>query len=438
MRSFLLAITVGIPQVLVAQIIEAPPRPFPCPVPPPCRQGEACVMRSCGIVSPDVVRQNSDVRVNLVDRVLRYEITETFVNRGGRVGEADFMFPLPKGAAFQDLKLSINGELVSGETMSADRARQIYEDIVRRQRDPALLEWMGYGLLRARIFPIAPGEEKKVVVRFQTVAEREGDALRIDYFRGQRTNQWAVGSSQDAQARTSFILTYPNDAMYGPAYSPTHSMFEQRYGSDDGSDRGDQSFASSYRGSVRRFEIRDARGEVTLLIPMRRSTSGAITMLANSPGNDDGFALITLSPPSIRPRPVPRDLTFVIDVSGSMNGEKIEQARAAGKQVLHTLSPMDRFRLIDFSSDVRTFRDEFSFATRENVRAAERYLDQLDAQGSTNISGALDEALSTPVQSGRLPIVLFLTDGQPTVGERDPAAIAASVAKERGSRRVFT
>ena len=398
-------------------------------------------MRPCGIISPDVVRQSSDVRVNLVDRVLRYEITETFVNRGSRVGEADFMFPLPKGAAFQDLKLSINGELVSGETMSADRARQIYEDIVRRQRDPALLEWMGYGLLRARIFPIAPGEEKKVVVRFQTVAQREGDALRVDYFRGLRTNQ--VASGQQPEGRISFLLTYPNDAMYGTAYSPTHSIFEQRYGSngyDDGYGAGDndRSFVNNVRGSVRRFEVRDARGEVTLLIPVRRSASAAITMLANAPGNDDGFALITLSPPAVRPRAVPRDVTFVIDVSGSMSGPKIEQARSAGKQLLQTLSPMDRFRLIDFSSDVRTFRDDFSMATRDNIRAAERYLDDLDAQGSTNISGALSEALSARVQSGRLPIILFLTDGQPTVGERDGTVIASNVARQLGSRRVFT
>src|SRR5438105_7371719 len=439
MRSLLLAVAFGIPQLLSAQIVEEPPRPFPCPVPPPCRPGQPCIMRSCGITSPDVVRQSSDVRVNLVDRVLRYEITETFVNRGSRVGEADFMFPLPKGAAFQDLKLSINGELVSGETMSADRARQIYEEIVRRQRDPALLEWMGYGLLRARIFPIAPGEEKKVVVRFQTVAEREGDALRIDYFRGLRTNQFATG--QQPEGRVSFLLTYPNDPMYGTAYSPTHSIFEQRYGSDSYDDsyrEGDRSFASNYRGSVRRFEVRDARGEVTLLIPIRRTTSAAISLLTNAPGNDDGFALITLSPPAVRPRPVPRDVTFVIDVSGSMSGQKIEQARSAGKQLLRTLSSMDRFRLIDFSSDVRTFRDDYSAATPENIRAAERYLDDLDAQGSTNISGALEEALSARVQSGRLPIILFLTDGQPTVGERDATAIAASVAKQRGPRRLFT
>ncbi|MDP9277903.1 MAG: VIT and VWA domain-containing protein, partial [Gemmatimonadota bacterium] len=352
-------------------------------------------MPACGITSPAVFRQSSDVRVELVDRVLRYEITETFVNRGSRVGEADFMFPLPKGAAFQDLKLEINGEMVAGETMNANQARQIYEEIVRRQRDPALLEWMGYGLLRARIFPIAPGEQKRVVVRFQTVAQREGDALRIDYFRGARTSQRET--NQRSEGRMSFVLTYPNDPMYGRAYSPTHSIDEGEYATDGYyGDHAvdDRSFASINRGSTRRVAIRDAHGEVTLLIPIRRSAAAAISLLANAPGNDDGFALITLSPPAVQPRAVPRDLTFVIDVSGSMSGEKIEQARAAGKQVLRSLSAMDRFRLIDFSSDVRTFRDNFSVATRENIRAAERYLDDLDAQGSTNISGALDEALS--------------------------------------------
>ena len=434
MRALLLLAALGIPKLVSAQIVEGPRPGWPCPV-PLCRPGVPCVRPMCEFQPPFVVRQSSDVRVELVDRVLRYEITETFINRGSRVGEADFMFPLPKGAAFQDLKLSINGEMVAGETMNANQARQIYEEIVRRQRDPALLEWMGYGLLRARIFPIAPGEQKKVVVRFQTVAEREGDALRVDYFRGMRNTQREL--SQQPEGRTSFVLTYPDEPMYGRAYSPTHLLYEGGYARDR-EDSEDRSFVSNVRGSMRRVEVRDATGEVTILIPIRRSMSAAISMLANAPGNGDGFALITLSPPSVRPRPVPRDLTFVIDVSGSMSGQKLEQARAAGKQILRSLSTMDRFRLIDFSSDVRTFRDGYSTATNENIRAAERYLDQLDAQGSTNISGALDEALSTPVQSGRLPIILFLTDGQPTVGERDASVIASNVAKQRGLRRLFT
>src|SRR5919199_5525383 len=168
---------------------------------PRCPPGAPCLPPAPGSA---VVRTSSDVRAELADRVLRYEVEETFVNRGGMIGEADYLFPLPKGAAFQDLKLSIDGELVGGETMSAGEARRIYEEIVRRQRDPALVEWMGHGLLRARIFPIRPGEEKRVVVRFDAIARREGDALRVDYARGARSDGRGAGT---AVARTSYPVS---------------------------------------------------------------------------------------------------------------------------------------------------------------------------------------------------------------------------------------
>src|SRR5919199_2479971 len=201
---------------------------------PRCPPGAPCVPPVPGSA---VERVSSDVRAELADRVLSYEVEETFVNRGGMIGEADYLFPLPKGAAFQDLKLSINGELVSGETMSADEARRVYEEIVRRRRDPALVEWMGHGLLRTRIFPIAPGERKTVVVRFQTVAEREGDALRVDYFRGASTYparpqpvpmRGPDGDDRDGgrtpDGRVSFTLSYAMGEGLGTAYSPTHSV----------------------------------------------------------------------------------------------------------------------------------------------------------------------------------------------------------------------
>lgn len=177
---------------------------------------------------------------------------------------------------------------------------------------------------------------------------------------------------------------------------------------------------------------------MTLLLPLRRGTRAAIGVLSHAPGREEGFALLTLSPPAIAPRETSRDVTLVLDVSGSMSGKKIQQAREAGKQLLATLKPRDRFRLIDFASDVRTFRDEPVFATRDNISAAERYLDRLRAEGSTNISGALEEALSVPAENGRLPLVLFVTDGEPTVGERNPERIAEQAATERGRRRIFT
>jgi Ca-activated chloride channel family protein len=359
-----------------------------------------------------------------MDRVLRYEVTEVFVNRGSRIGEADYIFPLPKGAAFQDLKLSINGEMVSGETMNAAQARSIYEEIVRRQRDPALVEWMGYGMLRARIFPINPGEQKKVVVRYQMVAEREGDALRVDYFQG-RQNQgsgWTVtpASNRDNAPKFSFTLAYPASGSYGKPYSPTHSL------------------TTLDRDGRREVTVEGASSEISILIPVRKSAEPSVSVLAYAPRNEDGFALITLSPPAMATRATPRDVTLVLDVSGSMGGVKIRQAREAGKQVLATLNPRDRFRLIDFSTDVRTFRDGFVYATDRNVSDAARYLESLDASGSTNISGALDEALKDEVPSGRLGLVLFVTDGEPTVGERNPEAIAQSAARKRGDKRVFT
>ena len=423
MRLVLLALALLLsPAPAVAQgwIIPRPCLPTPRPegrrCPPPCENGDC---RRAGI--PDIERRASNVEVELRDGVLHYEVEETFVNRGGGVGEADYLFPLPKNAAFGDLKLEINGELVSGETMGADEARRIYEDIVRRSRDPALVEWMGYGLLRTRIFPIAAGETRRVVVRFHSVAEREGDAIRVDYFRGNRPGAVAdvARDRDDPEGRLRFRLSYPRDS-YGRPYSPTHDVNVR-------DERG--------TGHV---ELSGGAREMTLLLPMRRGTRAAIGVLSHAPGREDGFALLTLSPPAIAPRETPRDVTLVLDVSGSMSGRKIEQAREAGKQLLGTLSSRDRFRLIDFASDVNTFRNEMVFATRENLAAAERYLDGLRAEGSTNISGALDEALSVPAESGRLPVVLFVTDGAPTVGERDPERIAQRAASARGRRRVFT
>jgi len=172
----------------------------------------------------------------------------------------------------------------------------------------------------------------------------------------------------------------------------------------------------------------------------RGSERPAITLLANDDGRQDGFALISLVPPITATDVTPRDITFVLDVSGSMAGSKMEQARAAGRQLLASLNSRDRFRLIDFSTDVRSFRDGFTSATPSNIRAAMSYLASLSAQGATNIYGALGEALQRgdDEHGDRLQIVLFLTDGQPTIGDTSAVAIAAEAARLRGSARVFT
>lgn len=408
------------------------PRPCPLPVPPPCREGrcpDVAPIRPC-IVNNAIIRTSSQVRVEMVNRVLRYEVDETFVNTGGGMGEADYLFPLPAGSAFEDLKLSINGELVSGETMNATDARRIYEDIVRRHRDPALVEWMGTGLLRARIFPINPGEEKRVVVRFQSIAQREGDALRIDYVRGSEPADPQAGvpvvrdrsnpGGEELEIANTFSLIYDDLREYGAPYSPTHRLFVRD------------------RGSRKQVTASGDGREVTILLPLRSTNSAAVSVLTHRPDASPGFALITITPPASSNRVTPRDVTFVLDISGSMRGQKLAQAKAAGHALLSSLSRADRFRLIDFATDVKSFREGFVAATPENIRAARRYLDGLRAEGSTNISGALEEALDVRSDGERLPLIVFLTDGEPTVGVRNPDEIAAIASRRRGDARLFT
>lgn len=403
-------------------------RPCVAPPPPPCTRDEECGRRivACG---PQLIRSSSTVKVGLADRVLRYEVTETFVNRGSGVAEADYIFPLPPGAAFEDLKLSINGELVSGETMSADKARGIYEEIVRKQRDPALVEWMGSGMLRTRIFPIAPGEEKKVVVRFQSVAVREGDALRVDYRRGSDPNGTggnprvipATRTAGDEGGEwTTFSLLYQRNDQYGEPYSPTHTL------------------RTRDEGRTRSVEVRGSASDVTVLLPLRRSNTAGISVLTHAPDSERGFVLLTVTPPTRAPRIQPREVTFVVDVSGSMSGRKLAQAKEAGRALLASLREEDRFRIVDFSTDVRAFRDEFVQATPANLREARSYLASLRAEGSTNISGALDAALRVRTHREHLPVLVFVTDGEPTVGERNADRIAAMASQARGETRIFS
>ena len=383
------------------------------------------VAMACGA---QVSRTRSDVRGTLDGRVVHYVVDEAFTNRGGRLGEADYLFPLPPGAAFRNLRLSINGQMVAGEVMDAAHARSVYEEIVRKMRDPALVEWMGSGLLRTRIFPILPGETKRVSVEFDAVVPREGDALRVDYSRGQSVGRYvgrSVGQEETAPAATwsgdSYVLRYARSEPLGRPYSPSNGL------------------AMRDSAGMHLVEARDRGANVTVLIPLLLGDRAAITVLTHGQQRDSGFAMITVSPPRTHEQASARDVTFVIDVSGSMSGTKMQQARAAGRELLGTLRPADRFRLISFSSDVQDFRSGFVYATGDNLAAGVRYLNGLTANGGTNIGAALDDALGGQTEpANRLRLVLFLTDGMPTVGETNADRIAEQAQRERGDARLFT
>ena len=357
-----------------------------------------------------VVRVSSTVRAVIDGRVARFEVHERFRNSGGGIAEGTYHYPLPGEAAFSDFSLFQGEQELKGEMMASGQARSIYEEIVRRRKDPALITLVGHGLIRAQVFPIQPGETRTVILRYTQLLGRDGDALRLRYSAGDR-----------GDAPVTFAVEIHRADDFATPYSPTHQIEDTRRD-----------------GTLRITIAPPVRGDIDVVLPFRRGLVGGTVLTHANPG-EAGFALLFLAPPAAEGNAqVARDLTMVGDISGSMSGEKMEQAKGALRQSLGMLQPRDRFRLIAFSSGVRHFREGWTPGTSESLADARRFVDDLVANGGTNLAGAVDAALADRGASERLSLILLLTDGLPSVGEQAPDRIAASAAGRIGRARIFT
>ncbi len=388
-----LAAVLGFPTALLGQGWIEPPD---VRLPPPSQ--------------PRLIRVESQVRAVVDGRVARFEVLERFRNTGSGIAEGNYLYPLPGEAVFSDFSLFQGEQEIKGEMMNAEQARTIYEGIVRRLKDPALLTLVGHGLIRAQVFPVQPGETRTVILRYTQLLGRDGDALRLRFAAGDR-----------GEGNGSLAIDVRGAAQFATPYSPTHAITE---------DRRD--------GNMRITVTPPVRGDVDLVLPFRRGLVGGTVLTHADPG-EDGFALLFLSPPpSGETESLGRDLTLVVDVSGSMSGEKMDQAKQALRQALSSLRSTDRFRLIAFGNAVRQFREGFTPATAGGLAEARAFVDGLAANGGTNLSGAVEAALAERPATERLSLILLLTDGIPTVGEQGPDRIAAAAASRIGASRIFT
>ena len=358
-----------------------------------------------------IEKARSAVQVNVTGRVARVTVEEWFRNTGALLNEATYLYPLPGEAVFSDFSLWQGDQELKGEPMDAAQARAIYEEIVRRKRDPALIELAGHGLLRARVFPIGPGETRKITLRYTQLLDRVGDAWRFRY---------TAGTGAGAAASASFRMQVDSGARFGDPYSPTHRLSTTR---------------SDNRIELTLAET-SARGDLELFLPLARSLVG-MSLVTSQPIGEDGFFMLLLAPGRSETPSVRRDLVAVLDVSGSMSGDKLDQAKTALAQLLGTLRSGDRFRVVTFGSGVRRYATGWTDVSGDNVRAVQEWVRRLETDGGTNIAGALAEAFAEPPAEGRLGVVVFLTDGMATVGEKNPERIADQAERDRGPFRVF-
>ncbi len=355
--------------------------------------------------------RNHQVTCDITDGVAVTRIDQTFYNPNARQVEGTYIFPLDDDIALTKFSMFVDGKEIQGEVLDRDKARGIYESIVAKMRDPALLEYVGTRMYKARIFPIPASGEVRVKLDYSQVLGIESGMVRYRY----PLNTEKFSSTPLDQV--SVLVNVESKTPIKSVFCPTHSMSVVRHS--------DRKASASY-------EARNVKPNQDLVLYYTLSDEDfGLALLAYRANTGDGYFLARIAPRVALDAAdvVPKDIAFVVDTSGSMAGDKIKQAQKSLNYCLSSLNPQDRFFLAAFSHESRVFAGGLQAASGGNVERARGFVEQLRAEGGTNINEALLDALKPRAhqQSDRPYLIVFLTDGQPTVGETQLEKILSNV-----------
>ena len=389
-----------------------PPRP-PRPLPPP-------VFFRPHVFAPlQLELCKADVRIE--DQLAVTTLEQEFRNPNPQRIEGTFLFPVPKGAHLDKFAMEIDGKPVDAELLDADKARRIYQDIVRRAKDPALLEYDGQDVFKVRVFPIEGNARKRMTLRYTQLLTMDNGL--VGYALPLNTAKYSSTPVKTLSVTVRLDCKLPIKTLY----SPTHAV-EIKH---DGGRRA----TVGYEGSDLQPDA-----DFTLYFSTHRDEV-SMNLLTYRDKDDDGYFLLLASPGMdiSDAEVVPKDVAFVLDTSGSMAGKKLEQARKALLFCVENLNDNDRFEIVRFSTEVDPLFNGFARATRSSRDKATDFVKELKAIGGTAIDEALKRTLSLSRDGDSRPfVVIFLTDGLPTVGVTSEDRILDNV-KERsdGTVRVF-
>ncbi|MBI4302038.1 MAG: VWA domain-containing protein [Chloroflexi bacterium] len=357
------------------------------------------------------------VKVTIDNQVATTRIDQVFINDSDLELEGTYIFPLPSDAAISNFTMYVDGKPLSGQVLDKDKARRIYEDIVRSRQDPALLEYVGRGAFQARVFPIPAHGEKRIELEYSQVLAQDKGLVR--YLYPLNTERFSPRPLREVTINVDITSKEAIKAIYSPSHEVAISRPDDHHAK--------VSYEASNVQPQKDFE---------LIYTMSKQELG-LNILTHRSEGEDGYFLLLVAPGSEveEEQVVAKDVVMVIDTSGSMKGEKLTQAKEALRFVLSHLNAEDRFNIIAFNTTIESYAQELRSA-QETTRALE-FVASLAAAGGTNINDALLRAIAK-ADPERPHIVLFLTDGLPTSGVTDAKKILANVAEAAGpTARIF-
>ncbi len=351
---------------------------------------------------------NHHVDVTIVDQLATTEIEQTLHNPNDWTAEGTWLFPAPIGATIDQFTMTVDGKEVEATLLDADAAREIYQDIVRQMRDPALLEYVGQQVIQASIFPIAPGDDAQIRIRYQQVLTAENGVVHYRY--PLNMERFSAEPLESASIRVTVASSQPVRAVY----SPSHQIAVDK--------QDDLHFTAGWEAS----EIRPDT-DFDLFYTLSDEAIGANLLSYWSDEDDQGTFLLLAAPGIPLPETaIAKDVVVVLDTSGSMDGGKLDQAKEALDYILRNLNENDRFTIVEFSTGVRLYDKDLQPVSAASDAIA--WVERLQPSGGTDIDGALTRAMEL-VDEERPTYLLFLTDGLPTEGETDIVDILENIGK---------
>jgi Ca-activated chloride channel family protein len=361
-----------------------------------------------------------DATVDIADQLAVTTLVITVKNNSPRQAEAEMILPVPEEAVFKSFTFDGAAPGATARLLPKAEARQLYDSIVARSKDPALLEFVGTGALKSSVFPVAPGGTQHVKVTWEQLLKADGP--RLDY---------VLPRTEALEYNVPWTLTgtVKSTGPVGAIYSPSHDIAIE------------QNAAAGITKVTLRPGAERQPGSVRISMMRQEAGMSASLTACPDPMGTGGYFLMLIAPPVKRADVVPmkRELTLVLDKSGSMAGGKLDQVKIAALQAIEGLADGEAFNLIVYNEAVESFAPAPVVKSPDTTARVRDYIKALRPSGGTNIHDSMLAALRQPPTAGMLPVVLFLTDGLPTVGVTIEKQIREAAAKENPhARRVFT